>query len=92
MRKILNKFLRIAFGIFIITTGFSGIPNKIWAYNLLSLQTNQNHSYFISTEQSSNIVQTGLDWNFYAILATSIVIGGILLFAISQVIKSRKQM
>ena len=92
MKKIFNKFLRIVFGIFIITTGFSGVPNKIWADNPLSLQTNQNQGYFISTEQSSNIVQTGLDWNFYAILVTSIIIGGILLFAIWQVIKSRKQM
>ena len=92
MKRIFNKFLRIAFGIFIITTGFSGVPNKIWADNPLSLKAYQNQGYFISTEQSSNIVQAGLDWSFYAILITSIIIGGILFFAIWQVIKSRKQM
>lgn len=92
MKKIFNKFLRMAFGIFMVITCFSGVQNKIWADSTISLQTNQNLGYFISTEQSSNIVKTGLDWNFYAILATSIVIGAILLFAIWQVIKNRNQM
>jgi hypothetical protein len=91
VKKIFNKFLKIVFGIFIVTAEFSGVPNKIWANNPLSLQNNQSQGYFISTGQSGNIIQTGFDWNFYAILATSIVIGGILLFAIWQVIKSRKQ-
>ena len=92
MQKMFKKFLKIAFGIFIITTGFSGVPNKIWADNPLSVQTYQNQGYFISTEQSSNIAQTGFDWSFYTILITSIIIGGILFFAIWQVIKNRNQM
>jgi hypothetical protein len=53
VKKIFNKFLRIVFGIFIITTGFSGVPNIIWADNPLLLQTNQNQGYLISTEQSN---------------------------------------
>ncbi|MCL4377314.1 MAG: hypothetical protein M1409_02850 [Actinobacteria bacterium] len=92
MSQKFSKFLKFIFSFSITVWGFFGMQSRIWADNSLApLQPNNYQNAIDSSKQSGSMIFNGSDRSFYIILITSIIIGGILLFAIWQNFKSRNQ-
>jgi hypothetical protein len=92
MSQKFNRFLKLIFSFSITVWGFFGMHSRIWAdNNLVPVQPNHYQIVLDTSKRSGSMVLDRSDGSFYIILVTSIIIGGILIFAIWQNFKSRNQ-